>query len=169
MDTKILTRVNNVDLLSTSDEQLIAIKPICQAIGIDYSRQLKKIKEDKILSSTMGVAPTVGADGKDREMCCLPVRYVFGWLFTINPANVAPEAQDAVLKYKQICYDALYDYFTGKQKKIIEQHKIEIDLLEKLADYNKQKEQINKNINDVKKRIDQLKNQMLDEEPTLFN
>lgn len=35
MDTKIIARVNNVDILSTSDEQLVAIRPICEALGID--------------------------------------------------------------------------------------------------------------------------------------
>ena len=34
METKIIARVNNVDIVSTSDEQLVAIKPICEALGI---------------------------------------------------------------------------------------------------------------------------------------
>lgn len=169
MDTKVLVRVNNVDIVSTSDEQLIPIRPICQALGIDYSRQLKKIKEDKILSSVMGIEPTTGKDGKMYEMCCLSVRYIFGWLFTINPSNVVPEARESVLKYKHLCYDALYDYFTGQQKKVIEQNKIEIALLEELANYNQQRDQINKNINETRKRIEQLRKERLDNDPTLFD
>lgn len=35
METKIITRVNNVDIVSTSDEQLVPIHPICEALGID--------------------------------------------------------------------------------------------------------------------------------------
>ena len=169
MDTKVLVRVNNVDIVSTSDEQLIPIKPICQTLGIGYSSQLKKIKEDEILSSTVAVRTTVGADGKNREMCCLSVRYIFGWLFTINPSNVVPEARESVLKYKHLCYDALYDYFTGQQKKVIEQNKIEIALLEELANYNQQRDQINKNINETRKRIEQLRKERLDNDPTLFD
>ena len=46
MNTKTIVRVNNVDIIATSDEQLIAIRPICEALGIDYSRQLKKIKDE---------------------------------------------------------------------------------------------------------------------------
>lgn len=46
MKTKIITRVNNVDIVSTSDEQLVPIRPICEALGIDangmkYSVQLR--------------------------------------------------------------------------------------------------------------------------------
>lgn len=32
METKIIARVNNVDIMSTSDEQLVHIRPICDAL-----------------------------------------------------------------------------------------------------------------------------------------
>lgn len=127
MNTRTIVRVNNVDIIATSDEmRLVPIKPICEALGIDYSRQLKKIKEDPDLASTMGVTPTVGADGKDREMCCLPYEFIFGWLFTINPQNVKPEAQDTVRKYRMECYHALFRYFTARTE-FVEQKQKEID------------------------------------------
>ena len=31
METKTIVRVNNVDIIATSDEQMIAIRPICEA------------------------------------------------------------------------------------------------------------------------------------------
>ena len=71
METKTIVRVNNVDIIATSDEQMIAIRPICEALGIDYSRQLKKIKDDADLGSVVGVTPTTGADGKQYEMYCI--------------------------------------------------------------------------------------------------
>ena len=106
METKTIVRVNNVDITATSDEQMIAIRPICEALGIDYSRQLKKIKDDADLGSVVGVTPTTGADGKTYEMCVLPVEFIFGWLFTINPANVNEEAREAVRRYRMECYRA---------------------------------------------------------------
>lgn len=66
MDTKIIARVNNVDILSTSDEQLVAIRPICEALGIDWSSQKQRIERDEILGSTMVMITTVAADGKKR-------------------------------------------------------------------------------------------------------
>ncbi|MDO4165239.1 MAG: phage antirepressor N-terminal domain-containing protein [Bacteroides sp.] len=126
METRTITRVNNVEIVATSDEQLVPIRPICDALGIDYSRQLKKIKEDPDLSSVMGVTPTTGADGKQYEMCCLPLEFTFGWLFTINPANVKPEAQEAVRKFRMECYHALYLHFTARSQ-FVEQKQKEID------------------------------------------
>lgn len=66
MDTKIIARVNNVDILSTSDEQLVAIRPICEALGIDPEGQRQRIERDEILGPTTCIIKAVGKDGKKR-------------------------------------------------------------------------------------------------------
>lgn len=85
MTTSIIAKVNNVDIVSTSDEQkLVPIKPICEALGIAWEPQRKKIQEHYLLSSTAMLSMVVAADGKEREMFCLPMGYIFGWLLIIN-------------------------------------------------------------------------------------
>lgn len=59
METKIIARINNVDIVSTSDEQLVAIKPICEALSIDWSSQKQRIERDEILGPTMVMITTV--------------------------------------------------------------------------------------------------------------
>ena len=49
METRIIARVNNVDIVSTSDEQLVPIRPICEALGIDANGQKQRIERDEIL------------------------------------------------------------------------------------------------------------------------
>lgn len=164
MKTKLITRINNVDIIATNDEQLVAIRPICDALGIDYSRQLKKIKEDEDLCSVMGSTPTTGADGKQYEMSCLPIRYIFGWLFSINPMNVRQEAKEAVRIYRKACYDALYDHFIGSYKRANEQISLENELLRKLADYNQQRNELNKSISMTKKQLEKLQKKRLKED-----
>jgi len=110
MDTKVIFKINNVEILATSDEQFIPIRPICSALGIDFSRQLRKLKEDKCLSSLLFKTPSTGADGKCYNMVCLPSEFIYGWLFTINPKNVKPEAKDKVLRNRIECYKVLYKY-----------------------------------------------------------
>ena len=102
-------------------------------------------------------------------MLCLPVRYIFGWLFTINPANVKPEAQEAVRVYRRSCYDALYQHFFGTQKRQLEQNRAEIALLEELADLNQQQQQLKQTIADKRKKLEQLRNERLKNEPQLFD
>jgi hypothetical protein len=44
-------------------------------------------------------------------MFCLPLKYVFGWLFSIDESKVSEKAKPNFVKYKIECYDALYDHF----------------------------------------------------------
>lgn len=108
-----LAIINDVSILMVENGQkLVPVKPICEALNIDFKRQYEKIKEDETLSSTMVLTPTVAADGKIREMASLPLKYVFGWLFTINPKNVKDEAKESVRKYRALCYDVLFSFFS---------------------------------------------------------
>lgn len=111
-----------------------------RSVGSFFQAQLEKIKSDPILSSTIRLSLTVGADGKIREMSCIPLEFTFGWLFTINPKNVSPEAKDAVTKYKLECYRALFEYFTEPQTFLKQKQEIidrETTILENhKADYN---------------------------------
>lgn len=115
METKIIARVNNVDIVSTSDEQLVAIKPICEAIGIDWEGQRQRIERDEILSSTACMIKAVANDGKEREMIAVPYMFIFGWLFSIDASKVNENAKDTVIRYKMECYKALFEHFTEPQ------------------------------------------------------
>ncbi|WP_353158413.1 phage antirepressor N-terminal domain-containing protein [Myroides odoratus] len=108
MNTTIITTVNGVNIVELAN-QMIPIKPICEAIGIEFEPQRRKLQSDNILSSTATLEVSVGADNKNREMLCLPLKYVFGWLFTINPNNVKEEAKASVIQHQKECYDAIYD------------------------------------------------------------
>ena len=131
--TTTVARVNQIDIvLIENGEKRVPLKPICEAIGVDFSSQLQKVKEDEILGSVVVLSPTAGKDGKVYEMQTIPFKFVFGWIFGISAKNVKEEAREALIKYKLECYDALYNHFTRyaefvelKQKKIEEQLVIE--------------------------------------------
>jgi hypothetical protein len=112
-NTKVLKRVNGqpIQIIDVDGNKLVPIKPICDALGIDVDSQRQKIREDEILSPFAVLSTAKGADGRQCEMLCLPLKFIFGWLFTINPKNVREEARPALIRYKQICYDVLYAYF----------------------------------------------------------
>lgn len=135
MDQQLITRINGADIVTVDREGeiLVPIKPICTALGIDDKRQREKIQEDEILNSVGGLTPSTGTDGKTYEMFCLPLQYVYGWLFTINPKNVAPEAREAVARYRRECYDVLYEHFTGEARRQKEQNRREREILDRKA------------------------------------
>ena len=97
-----------------------AMKPICDNIGLQWESQYNRIKRDDILSSTMIMMIIVAEDGKNREMVCLPIEYLNGWLFGIDVNRCKPEIRETLIKYKKECYQALHDYwFKGKAERTI--------------------------------------------------
>ncbi|MCK9080358.1 phage antirepressor N-terminal domain-containing protein [Haemophilus influenzae] len=95
-----------------------AMKPICENIGLDWKSQYSRMKRDNVLNSTMVIITIVAEDGKKREMICLPIEYLNGWLFGIDINRCNPEIRDTLIKYKKECYQALHDYwFNGKAER----------------------------------------------------
>lgn len=112
--TNTVARINNVDIVVIENgSKRVPLKPICEALGVDFSSQLQKVKDDEILGSTVVLSPTVGADGKEREMATIPFMFVFGWIFGISAKNVKEEAREALIKYKLECYVALFNHFSA--------------------------------------------------------
>jgi len=86
----------------------IALKPICEALGVNYDRALQNVKSDEILFQLYAKQHMVGADFKNREMVSLPERYIYGWIFSLQSKS------EVLIAYKKQCYDILYDYFHNK-------------------------------------------------------
>ena len=80
--SKKVATINNVEILIIENgEKRVAIKPICEALGVSNQKQLERLKSDPILSSVITLSVTTGADGKQYKMQTFPFKYVFGWLF----------------------------------------------------------------------------------------
>src|SRR5437899_12441945 len=85
----------------------IAIKPICEALNVNYDRQYRNLKSDEILGGVCAKQHIHDASFRLQEMICLPEYYVYGWLFSIQS-----ESKD-LKHYKWKCYEILYNYFHG--------------------------------------------------------
>lgn len=113
----------------------IAIRPICEALGVNYNRQFQNIKEDDILCGVFANQQTHDASGRLQEMLCLPEKFIYGWLFSIRSDN--PELKE----YKLKCYEIMYEHFhgtlTSRLTKLAEQDTIDEqvkNLQEKMLD-----------------------------------
>lgn len=100
---------NNTNVLFTSVDGVtyVAIKPICQALNIDYSAQLLRVKNDPLLGSEYGVYHIQVGNLQGRKYTCIPEKYIYGFLFSINSNN--PE----FIEFKKECYNLLYNHFHG--------------------------------------------------------
>ncbi len=106
------------------DDIFVTIKPACELLGIDHSSQIRNLKNDpEFLGSTVVNMTTVGADGKDREMTCLPLQFFFGWLAQIDHTKVKEEVRPKVIQYKIEVCNVLYNHFMGARKFLEEKEK----------------------------------------------
>lgn len=113
-----------ISLVLADGQWWVAIKPVCEALGVDYEAQRKAFSNDEILSELPSEQTVVAADGKARKMLCIPEMYVYGWLFSIR--SDAPGLRD----YKLECYRVLFSHFHGRFSKLVERLRIETEMAE---------------------------------------
>jgi hypothetical protein len=85
----------------------IAIKCVCEALGVNYNRQFQNISEDPILGSVFAVQQMQIPGDQLRGMACLPERYIYGWIFSIRSES------KELIEYKRECYEILFNHFHG--------------------------------------------------------
>lgn len=171
MDKQVITTVNGIQIVAVTDESfntLVPIKPICDAIGVAFERQFSKLKEHEILAPTVTLRVMVAADGKQREMVCLPLEFVYGWIFTINTKNVSKEAHDSVLRYQLECYQALYTHFAGSLRRRVEENEAEIKALQAVNEAIKGVKAAKAAQREAEEHLDAIRKARLDTAPTLF-
>lgn len=114
--------------LRQDGEWWVAVKPICEALEIQFNHQHQRILNDPILGELSRKHKIVAADSKERNMVCLPEKYVYGWLFGINS-----DSQE-LLNYKRQCYEVLFEHFHGAltgRVKLLEER---LDINQKIRD-----------------------------------
>ena len=88
----------------------VPVRPICDALGLNVSGQLQRLRRDPVLAEAAGVCVMHTPSGV-QEMLCLPLDLLPGWLFGIAGARVKPELQDKILRYRRECFRVLWNAF----------------------------------------------------------
>jgi hypothetical protein len=121
----------------------IALRPLCDVLQVNYSRQLRTLKSDDILGGAWSLQTIHDASGRLQKMVCLSEKYIYGWLFSIRSES------KELITYKRECYNILFDYFHGsitsretlireKTKEQVEEERLEA-LLANNSDYQQLK------------------------------
>lgn len=109
------------DLITLKVEDVIytAVKPIVKAMGLDWGGQQQKLSKSNDKFNCRDIS-MVAKDGKIREMLCMPLKKLNGWLFSINPEKVRADLREKVIQYQEECFEALYNYWHfGKAERTI--------------------------------------------------
>ena len=159
----LISKINEVDIVTVERDG-----EICEAIGIDVDAQRNKLNSDQFFNSTTAIIAAVAADEKEREMYCIRLRDVYGWLATINPGKVAPEAREAVSRYRRECYDVLYEHFTGSMRRTIETNNAEIALLQQINSAISEEKEAKSRRKKAEEALGKLRAERLNPQPCLF-
>jgi hypothetical protein len=96
----------------------VPVRPICDYLGIDWSAQRRRIVNDPVLSKrSRSVAVTATEAGGKREMTCIPLDYLNGWLFGVSANRIKNAGiRTRVIKYQDECYQVLAKAFTKREQ-----------------------------------------------------
>jgi hypothetical protein len=98
----------NIVYLSENGTYWIAVKPVCEALNIEYTRQYKNLRSDEILRPRLAKQPILlPGDTQPRRFVCLPEKFIYGWIFSIRSDS------KELKEYKIECYNVLYNHFHG--------------------------------------------------------
>lgn len=88
----------------------VALKPIVEGMGLDWSSQRQRVARDPVLSEGV-VVTTMPSPGGRQETAVLPLKLLTGFLFGIDANRVREDIRDGVIAYQRECYDALAAYW----------------------------------------------------------
>jgi hypothetical protein len=95
-----------------SGEVFVAVRSICDNLGVAWSSQRRRILRDPVLTEEMRpVTLTVMGTGQQVDTLCLPLKFIPGFLFGMNADRVKPEIRDRLIRYQRECYDVLAEAF----------------------------------------------------------
>ena len=75
-------------IYTTADGTHVALRPVCETLGLDADSQLQRIKRQPW--ATTVIMTGVAADGKTYEMMLIDRRTFTMWLATIGPGLAGP-------------------------------------------------------------------------------
>lgn len=95
------------------DGVFVALKPIVEAMGMDWSAQYRRVQRDPILSEGIAIMATPWGRGGSQDAVCLKMDLLNGWLFTIDSSRITNlEVREKVIVYQRECYGVLYRHFS---------------------------------------------------------
>lgn len=95
------------------DTVYVPIRPICDALGINWSGQRQRIRRDPVLSDVMRFVCVTHPNlkGGNPNVLALPLEFLNGWLLGINANRVKEEIREPLIQYQKYLYKLLADAF----------------------------------------------------------
>ncbi|HEV2782054.1 MAG TPA: phage antirepressor N-terminal domain-containing protein [Actinophytocola sp.] len=90
----------------------VVLRPVAEALGLAWTRQLAKLKADNSTCVTLVVTQMPG-DDQARQVVVVDLETFTVWLASLQPSRVGEHARDAVVTWKRKAGRALRAHFFG--------------------------------------------------------
>ena len=98
---------------------LVALRPICENIGVAFNAQRERLNRQPW--AVVRMTRSTGADGKTYEMVMVDRQTLVMWLATIDTSRVrSDEARSVVVAYQRECAKVLDAYFMPTHKEMVD-------------------------------------------------
>ncbi|AGQ37903.1 TPA: phage antirepressor N-terminal domain-containing protein [Mannheimia haemolytica] len=128
---------SDILVINQNDKPYVPMKQVAENIGLVWHAQFERLQRNEVLSQGIRVI-RIPSNGGEQEAVCLPLHYLNGWLFGVNPSRVNPEIKEKLIRYQTECYEVLWDYWTTG--------------IAKWEDIRQQRENLEENESESKKR-----------------
>jgi hypothetical protein len=93
------------------DDLFVPLRTLTEYMGLAWSPQRRRVERDEVLAKKVRMLTIHGADGRPREMTCLPLDMLPGWLFGLTVSKVKPELAPKLQRYREECFRVLWREF----------------------------------------------------------
>lgn len=91
----------------------VAMKPIAEGMGLDWDKQLQRIKDHPVLGDQLSpLRGVVAEDGRRREMMCLPEDTLPFWMALVNANRVRVDLRPRIITYQREAARVLHEAFS---------------------------------------------------------
>lgn len=94
-------------------EIYVPVKPLADALGLDWAGQYQRINRDEVLAEQAYLVriDDHNPQGGRPDQLCLPLEFIPGWLFGLQASRVKPELRDKIILFRRECYRVLAEAF----------------------------------------------------------
>lgn len=93
------------------DDLYVPLRTVTEYLGLEWSSQYRRVQRDSVLARSIRTLTVHGADGKLRDMLCLPLDKLPGWLFGITVSKLKAELAPKLERYREECFRVLWREF----------------------------------------------------------
>lgn len=123
---------------------VVALKPVVENLGLSWPAQQRVIKNDHKLNQLLLSHPSIGTDGRVREMLCMKHDDFNNWLWALNPRseNFNTELWESYKKGLVIFLLSMLKISLDK----VQEMKIETEYVQEIRDTQKQIDELDSKI-----------------------